>query len=165
MVPGRYVSSCMGSTEHIRATQHSGGTLKHRLARAATVAAATVGLVCGGVAAATPAMAHTGASGVVAVHGGSGFSQYQEIVVGKSTTHWLATAPAWEIAAYLAGVAKAHAGAPRWMSVAVAPAAGAYAVSTGIRIQQAENAGECFSLVKIPYTWTYWPAKTPQGCR
>jgi hypothetical protein len=117
------------------------------------------------VAAAGPASAHTGVHGIATIHGGSGWSQYQEIVFGKGTTHWLATAPAWEVAAFLGGQASAHSGAPRWVRVAVFPAAAAYAVGTKIRITEAENQGMCFSLVKVPYTWTYWPAKTTWGCR
>ena len=123
------------------------------------------GIIAGGVLTAPPAAAHGGAHGVVARHGGTGFSQYQEIVFGKGTTHWLSTAPAWEVGSFLAGQAAANAGAPRWVRITVVPALGAYAVGTKIRINQAEAAGTCFSLVKVPYTWTYWPAATSWGCR
>jgi hypothetical protein len=58
---------------------------------AATVAAAA--LSAGGVVAAAPASAHGGAHGVVAEHGGPGFTQYHEVVYGKGTTHWAASAP------------------------------------------------------------------------
>jgi hypothetical protein len=40
-----------------------------------------------------------------------------------------------------------------------------YAASTMVRLEQAESEGICFSMVKLPYTWTYWPAKTNWGFR
>jgi hypothetical protein len=142
-----------------------GRTVKRVLSRVVATLATVASISALSVISATPASAHTGAHGVVAKHGGAGFTQYQEIVLGKGTTHWLATSPAWTVGSFLVSTASAHAGAPKWAKIAVAPGAGAYAVGTKVRIDQAEREGQCFSLVKVPYTWTYWPAKTRQGCR
>jgi hypothetical protein len=51
------------------------------------------------------------------------------------------------------------------VNLAAVSAASSYAISTKVRIEQAERDGICFSMVKAPYTNVYWPAKTNWGCR
>lgn len=140
--------------------------MKRKLSKTAAAFAAATAISVGGVVTATPAAAHSGAHGVVAEHGGPGWSQYHEVVYGKGTTHWADRAPTRQVARWFVQQVRAKTvRAPRWVNLAAVSAAGSYAASTKVRIWQAEREGICFSMVKMPYSNVYWPAKTTWGCR